>query len=517
MEKFNDFYDDGLYLDEIKPVKGLSKDQTIFLYSIALVFTEHEEWNTFLLKDAGRILWDSFSGDEKKPEDSPSQRIIRNNINRRDAEVFSHENLDKLIDAGYVYICKGNNGFVKDAKRGVISRNGAVALSKANRELYKMIISEGRLLRPLSEGSENNDIWDGLKTNKVQKEEEDNMLYTDDEDFELPFDDDFEEIEDEDIEDEAEDDAEEVPDSILSMSPKAIFAEIDKTVYSQEQAKKDAALQLWCQIHGLRRNFLYIGPSGCGKTEIFRSLKKLYKYIWIYDASSITSEGWKGSKKFYSVFDDMKNAGFSQEEIEKSLIVFDEFDKLVTPTFDGKGKDVHAEIQGEFLSMVEGNVIDQGSIRVDTSKISFAFLGAFEELTMKKNTRRSIGFGEIEDIAEGSLSSDITAKDLEDITLEDIIKYGMKPEIAGRISNISRLRGFDKSDYEEILRHDRAGILSRIADEYGMSNIGLKDKEIDELSTEAEKSGLGIRYLNMTIRKLIDQKIYEDGAIPESL
>lgn len=301
------------------------------------------------------------------------------------------------------------------------------------------------------------------------------------------------------------------------MTPKEIAKELDKTVYSQDEAKKDAALLLWCKLHNLRRNFLFIGPSGCGKTEIFRAMKKLYKYIWIYDASSITSEGWKGSKKFYSVFDDMKKAGFTAEDIEKSIVVFDEFDKLVTPTFDGKGKDVHGEIQGEFLSMVEGNVIKADTVTVDTSKVSFAFLGAFEELTMKKNTRRGIGFGAEEEIAEASLSSDITAKPMDEITIDDLIKYGMKPEIAGRISNISRLRGFDRKDYQEILLHDRAGIISRIAEEYGMTKLTLSEKEIDTLAKEAEETGLGIRYLNMKIRKLVDQKIFEEGAIPESL
>lgn len=301
------------------------------------------------------------------------------------------------------------------------------------------------------------------------------------------------------------------------MTPKQIAAELDKDVYAQDEAKRDAALLLWTRIHNMTRRFLFIGPSGCGKTEIFRVMKKLYKYIWIYDASSITSEGWKGSRKFYSVFDEMKSAGFSREDIERSIVVFDEFDKLVTPTFDGKGKDVHAEIQGEFLSMVEGNIIKADTITVDTSKVSFAFLGAFEELTMKKNTRRGIGFGAEEEIAEASVSSDITAKPMDEITIDDLIKYGMKPEIAGRISNITRLRGFDRKDYKEILKNDRAGIISRIAEEYGMSKLTLSQKEIDTLALEAEKTGLGIRYLNTQIRKLVDERIFEEGAIPESI
>lgn len=507
----SDTYDDGLYFDEIKAASGITKDESIFLAAIALVFAEHKEWNTMLLLDAGRTLWDSFSGNEKKPEDTPAQRILRNNINKRDDAIFTMKNVRELIQHEYIYVCENSQNYYRSPIRGVISRKGALQLKNSNPSLYELIKGEGAILRPLSYGAINNDIWDKIHVeNKKAKEDKDKEEDMEFEEFSEDFD-------DEDWDEDESFEPEEAEDPVYNMTPKQIAKELDKYVYSQEEAKKDAALLVWTKIHNLRRNFLFIGPSGCGKTEIFRALKKLYKYIWIYDASSITSEGWKGAKKYYSVFDEMKKAGFSREEIEKSIVVFDEFDKLVTPTFDGKGKDVHAEIQGEFLAMVEGNVIKADSVTVDTSRVSFAFLGAFEELTMKKNTRRGIGFGDVEEVAEASISSDITAKPIDEITIDDLIKYGMKPEIAGRISNITRLRGFDKEDYKEILKNDRAGIISRIADEYGMNKLTLSDEETDSLASEAEKTGLGIRYLNMKIRKLVDQRIFEEGAIPESL
>lgn len=232
MEAISETYDDGKYLEGINTIKGLTKNQTIFLAAIALVFAEHKEWNTFLLSDAGKNLWDSFSGNEKKPHDTPAQRMLRNSINKRDGEIFTNENLIALKEKEYIYI-SDDNELAGMQVRGVIGQKGVLALKRTNPDLFYLITDEGNILRQLSDGPKKNNIWDKVCEEKKKKdEEEDDMEFTD---FEEEYDD-----EDWDEEESEEDDDSESP--VYQMTPKEIAKELDKTVYSQDEAKKDAAL-----------------------------------------------------------------------------------------------------------------------------------------------------------------------------------------------------------------------------------------------------------------------------------
>jgi|GEM_PF-6310477 len=202
MEAISETYDDGKYLEGINTIKGLTKNQTIFLAAIALVFAEHKEWNTFLLSDAGK------------------------------GEIFTNENLIALKEKEYIYI-SDDNELAGMQVRGVIGQKGVLALKHTNPDLFYHINDEGNILRQLSDGPKKNNIWDKVCEEKKKKdEEEDDMEFTD---FEEEYDD-----EDWDEEESEEDDDSESP--VYQMTPKEIAKELDKTVYSQDEAKKDAAL-----------------------------------------------------------------------------------------------------------------------------------------------------------------------------------------------------------------------------------------------------------------------------------
>ena len=84
---------------------------------------------------------------------------------------------------------------------------------------------------------------------------------------------------------------------------------------------KAATMLLYNHIHAHKRNILFAGPTGCGKTEIWRVMSRLYPNIRIIDSTMLTMQGWSGSFKVRDIFSSM-----SQEEAEKAIIVFDEFD-----------------------------------------------------------------------------------------------------------------------------------------------------------------------------------------------
>ena len=134
---------------------------------------------------------------------------------------------------------------------------------------------------------------------------------------------------------------------------------------------KAATMLLYNHIHAHKRNILFAGPTGCGKTEIWRVMSRLYPNIRIIDSTMLTMQGWSGSFKVRDIFSSM-----SQEEAEKAIIVFDEFDKFCEPLYGSNGTNYGAAAQNELLKLIEGGQIyfpaDKGkpALELDSSGIS---------------------------------------------------------------------------------------------------------------------------------------------------
>ena len=111
-------------------------------------------------------------------------------------------------------------------------------------------------------------------------------------------------------------------DSIYA-TPQAIYDYLDSHIWKQDEAKKAAAMLMWKAQNKIKENVMFVGPSGCGKTKIWRCLQKIFpNQIVITDASNITSDGWKGDKKWGTLLNDpifRKNS--------HTVLVLDEADK----------------------------------------------------------------------------------------------------------------------------------------------------------------------------------------------
>lgn len=287
--------------------------------------------------------------------------------------------------------------------------------------------------------------------------------------------------------------------------PKDIKKFLDAHIIGQEAAKKQASVVLFSHMIGVKRNALFAGPSGCGKTEIFRQLKTIYPNIYIYDVSNITTSGFTGHKKADTVFSDLIQMGVPIERIEHSIIVFDEFDKLCAPSFNSKGENVSRENQGEFLSMIEGTDLSTSDGIIDTRNISFVFLGAFEDIFLKKkkeNETHHIGFG----------ANDAEKTDAYDITVEDLIEFGVRTEIAGRILSITRLNKLTADDYVRILKSETISPIEAVKKDYGI-DLHIDDEEIRAMAEEASQKSLGARWLRSEVMQRCDEEIFEGHAI----
>lgn len=290
-------------------------------------------------------------------------------------------------------------------------------------------------------------------------------------------------------------------------SPKDIYDKLKQDIYGQENAVKAAAMLLYNHKLGRKRNLLFIGQTGCGKTEIWRVCRQLEPCIRIIDSTMITGEGWKGSFKIKNIFD-----GMSRQEAERSIIVFDEFDKLCEPQITSGGSNASLIVQNEMLKLIEGTTVNVGNFDVDTAKISFVFCGSFEHLTRmkaQKESKRSVGFGTEFLGKEAHLVYDDVLQP------SDLVKYAaVRQEIAGRIDQIVQLSPMKASDYHKILKNDQISPLRKLERQYGIK-LCLDGETERKLVQEAEETRMGVRYLHGRIQQMLDEQMFQDHARTE--
>ena len=259
---------------------------------------------------------------------------------------------------------------------------------------------------------------------------------------------------------------------------------------------------MWKTFRGIKENLMFVGPSGCGKTEIFRQLMALFpSMIEIVDSSMITNEGWKGDVKWKTIMSSplYRSSGHK-------ICVLDEFDKLAQPKFSNS-ENVSQSIMSEALKMLEGTYIncesDNVKYQVDTSHISFVLLGAFSNKAQEiaeKDKGGAIGFGATIEAAKPYEKK---------LTAEDIIKFGVMPELMGRIQNIVNLSPMSEADYAELLVKDDFGPLERLSRDYGV-NLSISEETRLRIAQSAYKSGLGVRGMENQIRNMIDESLFEN-------
>lgn len=289
--------------------------------------------------------------------------------------------------------------------------------------------------------------------------------------------------------------------------PRAIDTYLGKHILGQREAKKVAATAYYLHtIKQMRQSMIFVGPSGCGKTEIFRRLSQLMPHVvYIYDTASISNDGWKGQKKYYSVFTQMLAEGWTKEEIENAIIVLDESDKMFAPKYSSGGDNVASSVQAEFLSMVEGTTLsiknDYGDgITIDTRRMSFIFLGAFDDLRKEKKSKATKGIG-----------FNSTDSEIEQIGFEDLIKFGLCTELAGRISRIVLLDALTENDFYTILQDPVMSPVADFAIKY-REPVSISQKYLQDLSQQAIENEMGVRFMYGQIMDVFLNEVYSPGS-----
>lgn len=258
------------------------------------------------------------------------------------------------------------------------------------------------------------------------------------------------------------------------MTPSRIKAELDKYIVGQEAAKQKLAVA--CYQHQLRiaslydgdvalgkANVLLLGPTGSGKTEMARVLAQILDLPFaVCDATSLTEAGYVGDDVENILLRLIQAADYDIELAKKGIIYVDEIDKKARKSENRSiTRDVSGEgVQQALLKIIEGTVATvppqggrkhplQETIRIDTSNILFIFAGAFEGITeivakrLGVNSRR-VGF-----------DSNLPEKKAEDrdllaqVSHEDLVQYGLIPELVGRLPIIAHT---DPLTVEDLVR-----------------------------------------------------------------
>ena len=319
-------------------------------------------------------------------------------------------------------------------------------------------------------------------------------------------------------------------------TPDQIRKILDEYVIGQDDAKRVLAVAVYNHYKRIRNldkiddveiqksNILMMGPTGCGKTLMAQTLAKVLRVPFaIADATTLTEAGYVGEDVENILLRLIQAADYDISKAEKGIIYIDELDKITRKSENPSiTRDVSGEgVQQALLKIIEGtvaNVPPQGGrkhpnqeyLKIDTSNILFICGGAFEGLDKIIETRigeKSIGFG-----AKIEEKKDIDYKTIfKNVLPNDIIKFGLIPELVGRLPVITTLGQLDDKALIDIVTKPKNALIKQYKKLLKMDKVDLEFKKdaIDEIVRLALERKTGARGLRAILESVMLTPMYE--------